>query len=217
MSKSYLSRAKELGSNGGSSATRLENFAPIFFWSKWSLIILTIIWIVLYLVSVIMNIRIKKLKNKGIDVTGKLEKYEKALDDAYKANVLKPESAKAWGRVGSCLLALNKKEESYEAFYKASQLEPTNEHYKSLCKTENLDQLIEELKELKKNKGPSIEGLLGPLFSKMMNNKKLIQLATNPSFNLAKYKDNPLDAMNNPDIMDLVSDVLGELNMNKKN
>jgi tetratricopeptide (TPR) repeat protein len=151
----------------------------------------------------------------------KLEKYDKALDDAYKASVIKPDSAKAWGRVGSCLLALNKKEESYEAFYKASQLEPTNEHYKSLCKTENLDQLIEELKELKKNKvempKPSIEGLLGPLFSKMMNNKKLIQLATNPSFNLAKYKDNPLDAMNNPDIMDLVSDVLGELNMNKKN
>jgi len=147
----------------------------------------------------------------------KLDKYDKALDDALKASVIKPNSAKAWGRVGSCLLALNKKEESYEAFYKASQLEPTNEHYKSLCKTENLDELIEELKELKKNKGPSIEGLLGPLFSKMMNNKKLIQLATNPSFNLAKYKDNPLDAMNNPDIMDLVSDVLGELNMNKKN
>jgi tetratricopeptide (TPR) repeat protein len=147
----------------------------------------------------------------------KLDKYDKALDDALKASVIKPDSAKAWGRVGSCLLALNKKEESYEAFYKASHLEPTNEHYKSLCKTENLDELIEELKELKKNKGPSIEGLLGPLFSKMMNNKKLIQLATNPSFNLAKYKDNPLDAMNNPDIMDLVSDVLGELNMNKKN
>jgi stress-induced-phosphoprotein 1 len=151
----------------------------------------------------------------------KLDKYDKALDDALKASVIKPDSAKAWGRVGSCLLALNKKEESYEAFYKASQLEPTNEHYKSLCKTENLDQLIEELKELKKKEvempKPSIEGLLGPLFSKMMNNKKLIQLATNPSFNLAKYKDNPLDAMNNPDIMDLVSDVLGELNMNKKN
>jgi len=76
MSKSYLSRAKELGSNGGSSATRLENFAPIFFWSKWSLIILTFVWVILYLVSIIMHIRIKKLKNKGIDVTHKLEKYE---------------------------------------------------------------------------------------------------------------------------------------------
>jgi len=76
MSKSYLSRAKELGSNVSSSATRLENFAPIFFWSKWSLIILTFVWVILYLVSIIMHIRIKKLKNKGIDVTHKLEKYE---------------------------------------------------------------------------------------------------------------------------------------------
>jgi hypothetical protein len=77
MSKSYLSRAKELGSNGLHSAARLENFAPIFFWSKWSLIILTFVWVVLYLVSIIIKIRIKKLKNKGIDVTHKLEKYEK--------------------------------------------------------------------------------------------------------------------------------------------
>ena len=153
----------------------------------------------------------------------KLGKYEKALDDAFKASVLKPDSAKAWGRVGSCLLALNKKEESYEAYYKASQLEPTNKNYKSLSKTESIDELIEELKELK-TEDPNIikskpkfelEGMMGPLFSKMMNNQKLIDLARNPSFNLSKYKENPLAAMNNPEIMDLVSDVLKELNLGK--
>lgn len=152
----------------------------------------------------------------------KLEKYEKALDDAFKSSVLKPDSAKAWGRVGSCLLALNKKEESYEAFYKASQLEPSNEQYKLLSKTESIDELIEELKELKKEeaspvKSPfQIEGMIGPLFSKMMNNQKLIDLARNPTFNLSKYKENPLAAMNNPEIMDLVSDVLNELNLGAK-
>jgi len=151
----------------------------------------------------------------------KLGKYEKALDDALKASVLKPDSAKAWGRIGSCLLALNKKEESYEAFYKASELEPSNQQYKSLSKTENLEQLIEELKELKEEeetiKSPfQIEGMIGPLFSKMMNNQKLIDLAKNPNFNLSHYKENPLAAMNNPEIMDLVSDVLNELNLGSK-
>lgn len=150
----------------------------------------------------------------------KLGKYEKALDDALKASVFKPDSAKAWGRIGSCLCALNKKDESYEAYHKASQLEPSNEHYKLLSKTENLDKLIEELKELKKqepikSKPTFIESMIGPLFNKMMNNQKLIDLANNPNFDLSKYKENPLEAMNNPKIMDLVSDVLNELNINK--
>ena len=53
------------------------------------------------------------------------------------------------------------------------------------------------------------------LFNKMMNNQKLIALATNPNFNLEIFKENPLSAMNNPEIMELVEEVLNELN--KKN
>ena len=53
------------------------------------------------------------------------------------------------------------------------------------------------------------------IFNKMMNNQKLIDLVTNPTFNLSKFKENPLAAMNNPEIMDLVSHVLKELNLGK--
>jgi tetratricopeptide (TPR) repeat protein len=60
----------------------------------------------------------------------KLKKYNEALSDAIKATRLKPDNAKAWGRLGSCLCALGKKSQAVCAFKKAYELEPTNENYK---------------------------------------------------------------------------------------
>lgn len=161
----------------------------------------------------------------------KLEMFNDALDDACKASSLNPESARAWGRIGSCLCALNKKEESYIAFDKAYKLDPSNENYKKLSgRKEELENLINELKELKDktpvlpenliDKTPVLpemkfslmEGLMGPLFKKI-GSQKLINLASSPTFRteMLKYKMNPMEAMNNPIIMDLVSDVLKDL------
>jgi tetratricopeptide (TPR) repeat protein len=60
----------------------------------------------------------------------KLKKYNKALSDAIKATRLKPDNAKSWGRLGSCLSALGRKSQSIYAFKKAYELEPLNENYK---------------------------------------------------------------------------------------
>jgi tetratricopeptide (TPR) repeat protein len=60
----------------------------------------------------------------------KLKKYNKALSDAIKATRLKPDNAKSWGRLGSCLSALGKKSQAIYAFKKAYELEPLNENYK---------------------------------------------------------------------------------------
>jgi hypothetical protein len=60
----------------------------------------------------------------------KLKKYNKALSDAIKATRLKPDNAKSWGRLGSCLSILEKKSQAIYAFKKAYELEPLNENYK---------------------------------------------------------------------------------------
>ena len=61
----------------------------------------------------------------------KLKKYNKALSDAIKATRLKPDNAKTWGRLGSCLNILGKKYQAVYAFKKAYELEPSNENYKT--------------------------------------------------------------------------------------
>ena len=60
----------------------------------------------------------------------KLKKYNKALSDAIKATRLKPDNAKSWGRLGSCLSALGRKSQAVYAFKKAYGLEPLNQNYK---------------------------------------------------------------------------------------
>ena len=186
----------------------------------------------------------------------KLELYEDALNDAIKASILKPDNAKAWGRVGSCLMALNKDEEALVAFDRAYQLELTNEDYQKLSsivdveyeeydeneesvineeknkesvineeKNEessqhNMDEMINKLKNMKNTMNSlPIENLMGSLYNKMMNNQKLINLAADDSFRnqMLHYQSNPLEAMKNPKMLDLVGDVLKELDLNKNN
>jgi tetratricopeptide (TPR) repeat protein len=199
----------------------------------------------------------------------KLDKFNDALNDAIASSLLKPDNAKTWGRVGSCLLALNRNEDAYVAFDKAFQLDPSNEDYKNLAKKintkasnatldinvtstsettsasnatsvsnttsvsnatfasqdeNNMEEMITKLKNIKKNMGMNmnnlpIESLMGPLFNKMMSNQKLMSLASDSEFKnqMLEYQNNPLEALKNPKIMDLVGDVLKELDLTKQN
>ena len=61
----------------------------------------------------------------------KQKKYNEALSDAIKATRLNPDNAKSWGRLGSCLNILGRKQQAVCAFKKAYELEPTNENYKN--------------------------------------------------------------------------------------
>ena len=167
----------------------------------------------------------------------KLGQFQEALDDAIKASTLKPDNAKAWGRVGSCLLSLNRTEEAQVAFDRAHQLDPSNEEYLKLLNIQkdeevkevkevkdenNMEEMMKKLKSMKENMKVNmsdlpIENLMGPLFNKFMNNQKLVSLATDSNFQnkILEYKSNPLEAMKDPKIMDLVSDVLKELDLSK--
>ena len=163
----------------------------------------------------------------------KLQKYEEALEDATQSCLLKQDNAKSWGRVGSCLLALDRIEEAKTAFDRAYQLEPSNEEYGKLAggknKTESSkledeveNELINKLKNLKELDNLNtnfienlpLDGMMGDMIQKMMKNENLIKLASDNDFHnkLKQYKNNPFEAMKNPVFLDLMNDFMKEMN-----
>lgn len=79
-----------------------------------------------------------------------LDKYDEALNDAKESIKLNPDYARAWSRLGSCLLALNKQEDAKMAFSKAYELNPSNDEYKRLSNNNKVEEVynnnVEEVK-----------------------------------------------------------------------
>jgi hypothetical protein len=57
------------------------------------------------------------------------------------------------------------------------------------------------------------QNIILQISNKLANNQKVIALVTNPNFDVRNFCKDPLAAMNNPDIMELVEEVLNELKM----
>lgn len=145
----------------------------------------------------------------------KLNLFEEALEDAIKATELNPSYSKAWGRLGSCLTALKRNDEAKIAYKRALHLESDNEMFKKMVDMKEVPDM-KDMKDVNKlNEGFNfpIEGLMGNLLQKMRKNEKFLKLAFDEEFQkkLQVYKSNPLAAMSNPDMMDLVKDVIKEL------
>ena len=159
----------------------------------------------------------------------KLNRLDEALEDAKDSIKLKSDNAKAWGRLGSCLLAKENNEQAKIAFLKAYELEPNNEDYKKLALDENAEEendddmlsIMNKLKNLDKNTLPKdviaeiekmvpLDGVMGNIFNKMMNNKNLLSLMDDNEFQkkMDSYSSNPLLAMKDPQILDLMKDLL---------
>lgn len=165
----------------------------------------------------------------------KLNKLDEALEDAKDSIKLKSDNAKAWGRLGSCLLAKENNEQAKIAFIKAYELEPNNEEYKKMALVENVEEendddmisimnKIKNLNFIKKmdtdtfpkdafaeiEKMVPLDGVMGNIFNKMMNNKNLLSLMDDNEFQkkMDSYSTNPLLAMRDPQILDLMKDLL---------
>ena len=175
-----------------------------------------------------------------------LEKYDEALFDAKQSIVLKSDYAKAWGRLGSCLLARNENNDSKIAFAKAFELNPTNDEYKRLSEMEYeedeemnnimskiknltfLNKINQENTEETRAKLPSeaiseienmlpLNGVMGNIFNKMLGNKNLLDLIQNENFQkkIINFKNNPLDAIKDPEIMYIMKDIMNDINVPK--
>ena len=176
------------------------------------------------------------------------KKFDEALEDAKESIKLNQNYAKAWSRLGSCLLAKDRKEEAKVAFSQALQLNPENEEYKKLAKSdeeeeeeedEDLKKIMSKIKDLnfmkkineedkakekKKIEIPleaiselekmiPLDGVMGNIFNKMMNNKNLLDLMENNDFQkkITNYHKNPLEAIQDPQILGIMKDIMTEL------
>ena len=161
-----------------------------------------------------------------------LEKYDEALEDAKESLILNSNYAKAWSRLGSCLLAKNNIEDAKIAFSKALELNPTNEEYKKIV--HDLKQVNDDLKEVNddkeiqdiilkiKNKKvlqneekiniPN-DGVIGNIFNKLLNNQKLLDLLDDKLFQnkITDYYSNPLKAMQDNHFLEIMKDVIKDI------
>jgi len=175
-----------------------------------------------------------------------VKKYDKALSDAKESIKLNQNYAKAWSRLGSCLLATNQKDEAKVAFSQALQLNPDNKEYKKLVEEEVKEEEEEEdeeinnilanlsfmkklkeedkAKEVRKTSIPleaiselekmiPLDGVMGNIFNKMMQNKNLLDLMGNNDFQkkITNYHKNPLEAIQDPQILEIMKDIITEL------
>ena len=80
-----------------------------------------------------------------------LGQYENALADAEMAVKLNPDYARAWSRLGSCLLVLDRNDEAKAVFKKAYELNTNNEDYKKLAEINDDDDDDDEMKTIMNN------------------------------------------------------------------
>jgi len=146
----------------------------------------------------------------------KIGEYNLALEDAKKSIDLNPYHAKAWSRLGSCYLAKNNRVEAKKAFTKAYLLNPENEDYKKLVVEDDendleLESIISKVKELttseNKFKNKDFE-------SKIMENKNFLKVIDDEEFQkkIIGYQNNPFAALKDPQVMNLMMDVLKSFN-----
>jgi len=218
-----------------------------------------------------------------------LDKYDEALNDAKESIKLKSDNPKAWSRLGSCLLALNKQEDARIAFLKAYELNPSNNDYKRLSLEQVNEEINEEVNEVKVNdkqeeinevkvndkqeeinevkvndkqeeineikvndKQEEVEvidleedkeleeliknlttvkkkneiprefekmipknGLMGTIFSKMMNNKNLLEMLDDTEFQnkINNYHLNPMEAMKDPQMINIMNNIMNDIQL----
>ena len=169
------------------------------------------------------------LSNRGLCYF-KLGDYEASLKDLVKSTKKRPDYAKAWGRLGATLYKLNKLDKAHVAYTNAHTLEEDSEKqiiYKNMIDMigrgfpENIHNIKESIKE-------TIEGKLNNLFSNnsdmmnnMMNNmmenvfsnSNIMEKIINPEFQskVLKMQSNPFNAINDPDIMGVITQMMGDM------
>ena len=147
----------------------------------------------------------------------KLEKYEDATKDAARALKIEQTNAKLWGRLGASLYGSNNLEESLSAYKKAYELDNKN-IYKAMIsdiemKLEKIKDLLTECsyEDLALDENNSDQNnLMSKMFSSVLTNQSIVEKLSNPDFQskLLAMQDNPFEALNDKDIMSVMSEMM---------
>ncbi len=161
----------------------------------------------------------------------KLGKYTNALNDAKKIIKLKPDWAKGWARLGSCLELTNNNEKAEVAYKKAFELEPLNESYQKLSKlseqeiksysnnflNKDKNEFIDNIRKLKELKKDPKDLLIGDnsnkMIDKMLSNDKILNKIMDINFQqkIMSMSKNPMEALNDKETMDLMIEMMKQM------
>ena len=141
----------------------------------------------------------------------KLSDFDKAYNDAKKCIELKPLSAKAHFRLGTACHGLQNYDEALVAYNKADELEPS-ENYKNM-----IDIVKSKLIELKPSISDDVNSdpMFSSMFDKVINNPKLMEklMDTNFQNKILGLQHNPLQAIQDPDIMNMMQEMMKEIKL----
>lgn len=150
----------------------------------------------------------------------KLDNYQLALEHAVISAKLNLDWHKAWYRLSFVLHKLNKIEDAKITIERALECCDNECEEYILDLKKNIFQNTEEKEEYKvieenKNTNPLMANMMNnnmnPLMQKMFNNEKIREKLSDPSFKekMLKNKSNPLAMMNDPEIFNLMNEVMG--------
>jgi tetratricopeptide (TPR) repeat protein len=147
----------------------------------------------------------------------KLSEFNKAYEDAKKCTELKPTWSKAYFRLGTTCHGLQLYDEALVAYNKAYELEPL-ENYKNMIDivknklTEIKPMLINETLTNDLDKS-SIGPLFSNMFDKVIDNPKLMEKIMDINFQskILELQNNPIQAMQDPDVMDIMQEMMKEM------
>jgi tetratricopeptide (TPR) repeat protein len=133
----------------------------------------------------------------------KLKKYDLALIDTVNVTKVKPESGKAWGRLGAALFGLERFSESNVAYCKANELEP-QDIYK---------EMIEQIKNKISKVSNEPVNLFSNLFDSIMTNLKITEKITDTNFQnkVMSLQNNPMEAIKDKEIMEIMNEIFSGL------
>jgi tetratricopeptide (TPR) repeat protein len=133
----------------------------------------------------------------------KLKKYDLALIDTVNVTKVKPESGKAWGRLGAALFGLERFSESNVAYCKANELEP-QDIYK---------EMIEQIKNKISKVTNEPVNLFSNLFDSIMTNLKITEKITDTNFQnkVMSLQNNPMEAIKDKEIMEIMNEIFSGL------
>lgn len=163
----------------------------------------------------------------------KLEKWNEALKDAVTSTKIKPDWGKAWGRLGAALYGQDKLDEALVAYNKANELEPSAlytdmiEEIKQniigiknkMVSMETLNSMQNPSMQNSSMENQSMEKLFSTMLDSVISNPKIMEKLIDPEFQgkILSMQSNPMEALNDKEVMEMMSEMMKNLNTNTSN
>jgi len=168
-----------------------------------------------------LNIEKSVFKSNICSVYCSLDQYSLAMEFGIDCTKLRPDWYKAWYRLSIVLNRLKKYDQAKITI--AKSIECLNEE--KIINNEIMNSLLSLQKDINKNisqdfsklKNIELDDNIKPLLGEMINNKDIQKMMSKPGLKekITKNKDDPMSLLADPEIMNLMTQMASNLNINK--